>query len=227
MKNTIFIFIFFFSLLNSSCQNTKNMSNNFTYLTPMLKNADYHNRYIFIDDYVPSVMKRKGFDYVDAHKPSPATDNYFNFENKAINSYHGISELFPKNTTYFRCLYINDTGQIAHTIKKKIAVKELHSSELNIASALIHEGINRLYSRKIIPPEQLFQKITSSEEFTYIYFEKNVDKDIVYEIIISNDTSWDLIYNSLGEEIYPVVPFYRAEFVYDSNGKFIDLKNVK
>ena len=211
------------AMSNLSCSNTKNISHNFTYLATFLSDADYHNRYIFIDNYVPSVMKRKGFDYADAHQSSQATDNFFNFEGKAIDRYHGISELFPINTTFFRCLYINETGRIAHSIKRKITVNQLHSQDFTI----VEKGTNRLYDRKPITPQDLVQKIISSEEFTYHYFEKKDEKEVAYEIVISNDTSSDWIYNSLGEVLCANIPFHHAEFIYDDKGKFIDLRIIE
>jgi len=176
------------------------------------------NGYLFIDNYVPSVMKQKGFDYVDSYKPSRATDNYFDFEKKAVERYHGVSELSPVNTTFFRCLYINEAGRIDHLLKRKITVKELPPPDLSLAD----EEINRMCDGETIAPEQLFRKITSSETFSYLRCEKN----IAYEMVISNDTCTDLIYNSVGERLYENTPFYHAKFYYDGTGKFVDLKNM-
>ena len=205
------------ALLGGVMLNAKNASgdNGLTYLAPALKNLKFRNKYLFIDNYVPSVMKQKGKDYIDAYKATaPVKDNYFFFENEAIERKQNSG--YVNSSNFFRCLYINDAGQISHVIKRKIIVKELDSPERQPQSA-------REYGGKAITPEELTLKITSSEEFTYIYFEKNV----VREVTISNDSSSDLIYNSRGERIYEKTSFYRAEFVYDSNGKFIDLKNME
>ena len=60
------------------------MASEFTYLVNLLMKKEYHNKYLFVNNYVPSVMKRKGFDYIDSYKTSLATDNYFLFEKKQL-----------------------------------------------------------------------------------------------------------------------------------------------
>ncbi|MCL1865694.1 MAG: hypothetical protein FWF73_07790 [Spirochaetes bacterium] len=100
--------IIFFSFSCISCQTTKNTGNNgITFLINLMENTNYHNKYIFVDDYVPSVMKRKGFDYADSYKTSSATDNYFLFEDRAINRKNG--PLYGRKFD-FRCSYIDDKG---------------------------------------------------------------------------------------------------------------------
>ncbi len=213
------------SFSSTNCQNTKNMDNEFLYLIKLIDKPEYRNKYLFVDNYIPSIMLRKGFDYVDAHQTSLATADFFLFENKAINRYENSPLI--NNVSYFRCLYINDRGQIAHTIKRKITVKKLHSDEQNIELASIPKGINRFYGEQIITSEQLFSKLTSTEEFIYIHFKKTEDNNIIYEITISNNVTTDIIYNSQGEKLYSNVSFCKAEFIYNQKNDFIDLKIIK
>jgi len=217
--NTLLFFIFLSSV---NCQNNKNMSKEitgFTYLVNLLKKPEYHDKYVFIDSYVASVMIRKGYDYADAHQLSFATDNYFLFENNAIDDHY--------KTTYFRCIFINNNSQIAHTIKRKIMLKKLNPDELKLDVSSIPEGINRLYNEKIVTSEQFFLKLMSNEEFNYVYFKKDESKNVVYDIAILNNTSSDIIYNSRGEKLYIDVPFCEAEFIYNEKNEFVDLKIIK
>jgi hypothetical protein len=212
-------------LLNISCNiNHKKkyyMEEEFIYLIELV-NEETSKKTIFVDNYVPSVMIRKGFDYVDSYKTSLATLNYFLFEKKAIERYQSLVR--QVDITFYRCLRFNDEGRMHYLIKKKIQIKTVDADSLGIDFTNYENGTYRFYNGEIITEEQLVLKTMDASEFDYIYIEHKNTKTI-YQISISNNICNDVIYNAFGKNISGN-PFYEAEFVYNEDGDFIKLKII-
>ena len=214
------------TLVNIACQTNKNMNNERKYLIHLLKEKGNHSKYLFSDGYEPFIMTRKGFDYVDAHMTSSATNDFFVFEEGAVSYKKSFSPLESKETL-LRCLYINEKGLIGEVIKRKINVVSVDLDSLDIEQEDIQQGISRLYNEKIlVEVDVLMSEIISTEEFCYFLIEKKKNDICIYKIEILNDDNRDLVCSNAKEHNCKEIYFHQAQLLYDEEGNFIDLEII-
>lgn len=199
--------------------NGNNIDDKFDLLLNICNNKEYHNKYCFANEYIPFVQIRKGFDYIDAYMTSMATNNYFLFEKNSIDQIKYQKEAF------FRCLYLNNKGQIEHIIKRKISVEIEKNDSLNIDKNKLPSGVSRYYDKQRAGDEILIQKIISIQNFNYQCLIKKDNVVTIYTLYISNNNSEDLIVDCHGEELSK--PFFiEAKVIYNDKGEFIDLEII-
>lgn len=223
---SISFFILLLTLFTTACQNRKDMKREKENLVHLLKEKENHNKYLFTDGYEPFVMTKKGYDYVDAHMVSSAFDNFFSFEEIAV-AYRNRFSSMESREIVFRCLYINDKGQIAEVIKRKINISCSNLDSFDIDPEDIQPGTSRLYKEQFLAEADAFiSDIIDTKEFHYFLIEKH-EKDIdVYKIEVLNDDNRDLIFSNSGEGKYKEVYFYKALLIYDEKGTFLDVEIV-
>ena len=224
MKYLIIPFLASLFFIANSCQNNKNMKNERTYLINLLKEKENHNKYLFSGNYHASMMKRAGVDYVDAHMTSSATDNFFLIEKEAVDYKKSWAAMESKETL-FRCLYINEKGQIAEVIKRKIKVSKVDLDFLNIEQENIPQGISRLYNGELLVETNAFMSdIISTKKFNYFVIEKTKKDVAVYKLEILDNDNRDLVCSNFKQPSCEEIYFQRAILFYDDEGNFIDVE---
>ena len=213
-------------MLNMSCQNKKNMKQeqkkSKEFLIHLLKEEENHGKYLFADGYVPSIMIRKGFDYVDSYLTSPASDDFFVFDKQAID-YKKSEPLWKSKETLFCSLYINNKGQIAEVTKRKMRVSSVDSDSLEFDQEDIPEGISRFYRNQILTDTKEFLlNIISTNEFDYFYIEKDESNIDVYRVEIINNYSRDVTISNVSDNKGKFC--VQAELIYNEKGEFLDIK---
>ena len=203
------------------------MNNQKNYLIHLLKEKENHNKYLFVNNYVPFIMTREGFDYVDSYMTSPASDNFFMFEHDAITNKKRYASMENKETL-LRCLFINNRGKIEEVIKRKLKVSNVGFDSTNINFENLKQGISRIsYENVFIESDLLVSEIISTKEFNYFFIERNEDDVTVYRVEILNNSSIDLVCNKQAKDNHKEVTFCRASFVYDKYGNFVDLEIIE